>query len=93
MSPTTCHVKIRISKLGGSRQQRGIIQKHIKRRYKTMENENNENKLSIFNNGNFGSVRAMLINDEPWFVGKDVVEALGYSRTACERTYAFVRWR
>lgn len=47
-----------------------------------MENENNENKLSIFNNGNFGSVRAMLINDEPWFVGKDVAEALGYSRTA-----------
>ncbi len=44
-----------------------------------MENENNENKLSIFNNGNFGSVRAMLIDDEPWFVGKDVAEALGYA--------------
>ena len=47
-----------------------------------MENENNENKLSIFNNGNFGSVRAMLIDDEPWFVGKDVAVALGYARTA-----------
>lgn len=46
-----------------------------------MENENNENKLSIFNNGNFGSVRAMLIDDEPWFVGKDVAEALGYKDT------------
>lgn len=46
-----------------------------------MENENNENKLFIFNNGNFGSVRAMLIDDEPWFVGKDVAEALGYKDT------------
>ena len=25
----------------------------------TMENESNENKLSIFNNGSFGTVRAM----------------------------------
>lgn len=33
----------------------------------------------IFNNDEFGSVRAVEINGEPWFVGKDVAEALGYS--------------
>lgn len=29
-------------------------------------------------NVEFGKVRTMVINDEPWFVGKDVAEALGY---------------
>lgn len=36
------------------------------------------NELTVFNNAEFGSVRTMLINNEPWFVGKDVAEALGY---------------
>ena len=37
------------------------------------------NSLQIFNNSIFGSVRATAINGEPWFVGKDIAEALGYS--------------
>ena len=37
------------------------------------------NKVQIFNNDEFGSVRTLTINDEPWFVGKDVAEILGYS--------------
>ena len=40
------------------------------------------NKISVFENAEFGSVRAMTINDEPWFVGKDVAKVLGYSDTA-----------
>ena len=36
------------------------------------------NELQIFENPTFGSVRSMMIEDEPWFVGKDVAEALGY---------------
>ena len=36
-------------------------------------------KLGIFQNQKFGSVRTLIINNEPWFVGKDVAEALGYS--------------
>lgn len=36
------------------------------------------NKLQIFNNTNFGSVRTVLIDKEPYFVGKDVAEILGY---------------
>ena len=37
------------------------------------------NELKIFNNEEFGSVRTVVIENEPWFVGKDVAEALGYS--------------
>ena len=36
------------------------------------------NELQIFNSEDFGRVRTVVINDEPWFVGKDVAEALGY---------------
>lgn len=35
--------------------------------------------LEVFKNKDFGSVRALLVNDKPWFVGKDVTDALGYS--------------
>lgn len=37
------------------------------------------NKLKIFNNAEFGSVRTVTINGEPYFVGKDVAEILGYN--------------
>ena len=36
------------------------------------------NQVTIFNNAEFGSVRTVTIDGEPWFVGKDVCEALGY---------------
>lgn len=37
------------------------------------------NELQIFNHPDFGQVRTVTINDEPWFVGKDVAQVLGYS--------------
>lgn len=37
------------------------------------------NELQIFSNPEFGNVRAIEINGEPWMVGKDVATALGYS--------------
>lgn len=37
------------------------------------------NNLQIFNSEEFGDMRTVTIDDEPWFVGKDVAEALGYS--------------
>lgn len=37
------------------------------------------NNLQIFENQEFGQVRTVTINGEPWFVGKDVAAALGYS--------------
>lgn len=37
--------------------------------------------IKIFNNAEFGEIRVMLIDDEPWFVGKDIAMALGYKDT------------
>lgn len=42
----------------------------------------NMNNLQIFENQEFGSIRTVIINGEPWFVGKDVAMALGYKDTA-----------
>lgn len=39
------------------------------------------NELQIFNSEEFGTVRTITIDNEPWFVGKDVAEALGYKNT------------
>ena len=38
-------------------------------------------ELKVFENPTFGQVRTIEIDNEPWFVGKDVAEALGYSNT------------
>lgn len=37
-------------------------------------------ELQIFKNNDFGEIRTVVIDDEPWFVGKDVALALGYER-------------
>lgn len=37
------------------------------------------NDLQIFNNEEFGTVRTLTIDDEPWFVGRDVAKILGYN--------------
>ena len=37
------------------------------------------NELQIFKNEQFGKLRTVEIDGEPWFVGKDVANALGYS--------------
>ena len=37
------------------------------------------NELKIFNNEEFGKIRTVTIDNEPWFVGKDVAVILGYS--------------
>ena len=36
------------------------------------------NDLQIFNNCEFGEIRTIEIDGEPWFVGKDIADALGY---------------
>ena len=38
------------------------------------------NDLRIFDNEEFGEIRTISINGEPWFVGKDVAAALGYGK-------------
>lgn len=39
------------------------------------------NNLEVFKNEEFGEVRTITIDDEPYFVGKDVAKILGYSNT------------
>lgn len=36
------------------------------------------NEVMTFSNDEFGTIRTLSINNEPWFVGKDVAEKLGY---------------
>lgn len=36
--------------------------------------------MEIFKSHKFGSVRTLILNNEPWFVGKDVAEILGYAK-------------
>ena len=38
------------------------------------------NKLQIFNSSEFGQVRIIQQGGEPWFIGKDVAEILGYKK-------------
>lgn len=37
------------------------------------------NNIQVFNNEELGCIRTVMINDQPWFVGKDVAVALGYT--------------
>ena len=36
------------------------------------------NNIQVFNNPEFGDIRTVEIDGEPWFVGKDVADNLGY---------------
>lgn len=38
------------------------------------------NELQVFSNPEFGQVRSVMIEDAPWFVGRDVAGALGYAK-------------
>lgn len=40
------------------------------------------NELQTFSNSEFGAIRTIMIEEAPWFVGKDVATALGYKDTA-----------
>ena len=40
------------------------------------------NELTAFNNNEFGEIRVITINNEPWFLSKDVANILKYSNTS-----------
>ena len=42
----------------------------------------NNNEIKIFENSDFGKVRVIEVNGEPYFVGKDVAEILGYQNAS-----------
>lgn len=43
------------------------------------------NKIKVFENAEFGPVRTVTINGEPWFVASDVCKALGIDSTSTRR--------
>lgn len=51
--------------------------------FKSSENSAKSlSEIKVFSSPEFGSVRTMLIDGEPFFVGKDVATILGYKDTA-----------
>ena len=55
-----------------------LLQKCLKK--KQWKGETKMNEVQLFNFENH-EVRSLLLNNEPWFVGKDVAEVLGYKNT------------
>lgn len=47
------------------------------------------NELTIFSNPEFGEIRTVIIDGEPWFVGIDIARALGYKRPS-DAVYSIV---
>ena len=39
------------------------------------------NTLQVFKNDEFGTVRTLILDGQPYFVGKDVADILGYSNS------------
>lgn len=46
------------------------------------ESSTSVTSLLLFSNSEFKHVRTMMIDGEPWFVGKDIADILGYTNTA-----------
>ena len=44
-----------------------------------MENSSLYNSYKTFSNNEFGEIRVFEMNNEPWFLGKDVATVLGYA--------------
>ena len=39
------------------------------------------NDIQVFNNPEFGDIQIIMMNGDPWWIGKEVAEALGYTNT------------
>ena len=43
---------------------------------------NIQNGIEVFENPIFGQIRMVMVDDEPWFVAKDISDKLGYAQTS-----------
>ena len=41
-----------------------------------------QNGIKVFENPIFGQIRMVMVDDEPWFVAKDISDKLGYAKTS-----------
>lgn len=60
--------------------QQEIVQAKVSKTVNTTASKTSST-LQTFSNSEFGDVRVITKDGEPWFVGKDVAEALGYKNT------------
>lgn len=44
------------------------------------------NEIKTFTNPDFGQIRTVNVDDDPWFIGKDVAEILGYTNPRKEKS-------
>lgn len=51
------------------------------------------NELQIFEKAEFGKVRIVMRNGEPWFVARDVAEALGYTWSGSRFSHVPEEWK
>ena len=51
------------------------------------------NELQIFEKAEFGKVRIVMCNGEPWFVARDVAEALGYTWSGSRFSHVPEEWK
>lgn len=57
-----------------------VIPAKVSKTINTTTSTATSSPLQTFSNSEFGDVRVIMQNGEPWFVGKDVAEALGYTK-------------
>ena len=74
-------MKLLIKKRSPSAATERARKKSSYRKCNRKEGRNQVNDVQIFNSEEFGQVRTVEINGTPWFVGKDVADALGYKNT------------
>lgn len=53
----------------------------VKMTVKNRKDDSMQKGIEIFSNPEFGELRTVEVEGQPWFVGKDVAAALGYSNT------------
>jgi len=41
--------------------------------------EKQDNEIKLFENSEFGSIRTIMIDGNPWFIGNEIATALGYA--------------
>ena len=51
------------------------------------------NEIKTFSSMDFGTVRIMMIEGEPWFVAKDVTDILGYQNGRRSTKNHGIRWQ
>ena len=75
-NPKLLKLFIKIAKQEDENEIAKTIDKLVKRK-----EDKHMNDIMIFKNDNFGEIRSLEINNEPWFVGRDIADTLGYTNS------------